>query len=348
MKLPNGYGSVCKIKGNRRKPWRVRATVGWDIDGKQIQKTIGCYETRAKAMQALSAYNRDPSSVDKITFLEIYNLWSKDKYPSLSNSSITSYKRSFKYCSRIHHIPIKDIRLADLQMLVDNSNKNKRTLELLKTLISQVFDYAVKYEYVMPDRHKMVSYVDLSNVPEGEKITRKVFTSTEIEKLLVQKAYIPLILICTGMRIGEYLELTENDIYEDHVKIRKAKTKAGIRDIPLISQIRPYFQLSPYKKYDGFRKQYWNPLMSTLGMDHTIHDTRHTFTSICTENRMDPRILKSILGHKYTDVTGVYTHISLDTKLQAMHSIYESCGLCVSYVEELSLSDTCNNQLFQS
>ena len=29
MKLPNGYGNVSKLSGNRRNPWRVRKTVGF-------------------------------------------------------------------------------------------------------------------------------------------------------------------------------------------------------------------------------------------------------------------------------------------------------------------------------
>ena len=36
MRLPNGYGSIIKNKGNRRKPYQVRITRGWDDDGKQL------------------------------------------------------------------------------------------------------------------------------------------------------------------------------------------------------------------------------------------------------------------------------------------------------------------------
>lgn len=41
MKLPNGYGSVHKLKGKRRKPWRARITDGFVYDlveDKQVQK----------------------------------------------------------------------------------------------------------------------------------------------------------------------------------------------------------------------------------------------------------------------------------------------------------------------
>lgn len=39
MRLPNGYGSVYKLSGNRRNPYAVRITIDWEeCDGKRIQK----------------------------------------------------------------------------------------------------------------------------------------------------------------------------------------------------------------------------------------------------------------------------------------------------------------------
>lgn len=46
MRNPNGYGSVYKLKGNRRKPWIVQKTKGWELNEETcIQKriTIGYY-----------------------------------------------------------------------------------------------------------------------------------------------------------------------------------------------------------------------------------------------------------------------------------------------------------------
>lgn len=40
MKNPNGYGGISKLPGNRRKPYRVRLTAGWQYqtDGKPTAK----------------------------------------------------------------------------------------------------------------------------------------------------------------------------------------------------------------------------------------------------------------------------------------------------------------------
>lgn len=75
MKLPNGYGSVVKMSGKRRKPYMVRKTIGWHLDkgkGRQIQDfiIIGYAETRAEGLKMLAEYNQNPYDVDtaKVTF----------------------------------------------------------------------------------------------------------------------------------------------------------------------------------------------------------------------------------------------------------------------------------------
>ena len=59
MRLPNGYGSVVKMSGKRRKPYMVRKTIGWHLDeakGRQIQdfQIIGYAETRAEGLKMLA------------------------------------------------------------------------------------------------------------------------------------------------------------------------------------------------------------------------------------------------------------------------------------------------------
>ena len=41
MKLPNGYGSVTKLTGNRRRPYMVRITTGFTDEGRQLMKILG-------------------------------------------------------------------------------------------------------------------------------------------------------------------------------------------------------------------------------------------------------------------------------------------------------------------
>ncbi len=54
---PNKAGTVVKLSGKRRKPYCAKITMGRDtITGKQIQKSIGTYETWEEADDALTLY----------------------------------------------------------------------------------------------------------------------------------------------------------------------------------------------------------------------------------------------------------------------------------------------------
>ena len=63
MKLPNGYGSVYKLSGKRRKPYAVVVTKGWDNTGKQIKELIGTARTKPEAFEMLNEYKNNPYDI---------------------------------------------------------------------------------------------------------------------------------------------------------------------------------------------------------------------------------------------------------------------------------------------
>lgn len=108
MKLPNGYGSVKILSGKRRRPWIVTKTIGWEIDestgkAKQKKNIIGYYATRQEGLQALADYNNNPYDIDaaKITFSEVYEKWSEQKFKEISDSNIKGYRAAYKLCSSL-------------------------------------------------------------------------------------------------------------------------------------------------------------------------------------------------------------------------------------------------------
>lgn len=118
MRLPNGFGSVHKLPGNRRNPWRVRKTVGWDTDletgiSKQKYITIGYYATQNEALLALSEYNANPYdiSVNTITFSEVYEKWSKVHFEKIVPSARRTWKSAYSYCKPLYDMKMKDIRV---------------------------------------------------------------------------------------------------------------------------------------------------------------------------------------------------------------------------------------------
>lgn len=346
MRLPNGFGSVYKLSGKRRNPWAARKTTGWSDKGQPIYEFIGYYPSRQEALTALVDYNKDPYDLhhDTITFAEVYEKWSDVHFEKVSHSNINGYKASFKLCEKIKNMKIAEIKLDHLQKVVDESGKNSPTLKKLKILFGLMYDYAVMHEIVSQDKRDMVRYVDISKAGNPNAYDRKPFTNKQIKMIWNAKdsnVYISviLILIYTGVRIGELLSLKKEDVHlsERWFYVKESKTEAGIREVPIAEKIVPFIEYwmqkdcdylicTPDDKpflYRNYYDSYWTPLLETLSLESfTPHCTRHTCVSLLTQAGVDERIIKKIVGHKGQGVTEtVYTHLELPIKLEAINKI---------------------------
>ena len=348
--MPNGFGSVYKLSGKRRKPWVARKTVGWTWN-EDKQKSfpeyifVGYYGTRQEALTALVDYNKDPYDLhhNTITFAEVFDKWSDVHFPKVSDSNVKGYQASYRLCDKIKDMTFVDIKLDHLQNIVDESGKNTPTLKKLKVMFGLMYDYAVRHEIVKQDKREMVRYVDINQAGNPNAYNRKPFNKTQVKTLWKMKdsnVYINVILmmIYSGVRIGELVELKKEDVHleERWFYIRKAKTESGIREVPIAEKIVPFFEYwmnrpcdhlictpddEPFT-YRNFYDSYWTPLMDELSFNHRPHDTRHTCVSLLTEAGVDDRIIKKIVGHKGQGVTEtVYTHLELPIKLEAINRI---------------------------
>ena len=84
MRAPNGFGTVARLSGNRRRPFIIKKVTGWNDKGHPIYEIIGYAATREEGLIILSEYNRDPWDVDraKITLQQLFDLWKEKKAPS--------------------------------------------------------------------------------------------------------------------------------------------------------------------------------------------------------------------------------------------------------------------------
>ena len=360
LKNPNGFGSVFKLSGKRRNPWCARRTTGWNEKGHPIYQVVGYYPTRQDAMIALADFNKDPFDlhIGTITFEEVYDRWSDEHFEKINDKGANDYKAAFNLCHKIHKMKFINIKLDHLQKIVDESGKNTPTLKKLKAMFGLMYDYGVKHEIVNKDKRDMVRYLDISKPGNPNAIDRNPFTKKEVKRLwevVDSNVYITvvLLLIYTGLRIGELLELEKKDIHMDErwFYVKESKTDAGIREVPIAKKIVPFFEYwmkkdceylicTPDEKpftYRNYYDSYWTPLMLQLNMGkvvveedkkepvydgHRPHDTRHTCISLLTEAGVDDRIIKKIVGHKGQGVTQtVYTHLELPIKLEAINKI---------------------------
>ena len=119
MRLPNKFGTISKLSGNRRNPFRARVFEGYTNDGKKIYKNVGYYEKYQDALTALVEYHKNPLDFQPdVTFDELYERWSAVKFEKISQSNINGYKASYKLCESVYKKPLKEIKLAHLQHIV--------------------------------------------------------------------------------------------------------------------------------------------------------------------------------------------------------------------------------------
>ena len=343
MRNPNGFGSVYKLSGKRRKPWAVRKTTGWLLteDGKSYPKYefLGYYERRADAVEALRKANSTFAITNyNATVGELYAAWSAEHFEKVGKGRKACILSSWKKLQPlVSNLKIKDLRL---QQITDLLHKIRPATQCrtAKMILEAIFDYAIRHEMLSPEAKKVMDYVDISDVKiqEDDKIKRRIYTKSEIEwlwKVDDINAKIVLVLIYTGMRSGEMHNLKLSDIHlkERYIDIRKAKTAAGIRQIPvcekIVSLIEDLISHSKSEKLLGGCKNavfydHVQPFLESHGIFHTTHDTRHTFVTRMVEAGVDSRVLKQIVGHASANVTdNVYTHISLAAKLEAVNKL---------------------------
>lgn len=345
MKNPNGYGSITKLKGNRRKPYIVRISSGRIFDNstgkiKLTRSILGYYPTRKEAMQALAEYNTKPYDLKAkgLTLEDIYEMWKKEKFPSLADRSVANYKAAYNYMSTCKDMPIRDLRKAHLQNSINCCSAGYATKKNIRTLYHQLFDYAIQNDIVEKN------YAEFLDIGERvAKIKRTVFTETEIQKLwnnLDRMEYIDtvLILIYSGMRIGELLEMQNCnvDIDKRTMQIVRAKNKSSLRTVPIHDKILPLVErykklektaLVPntdgnYFTYTNYQQKKWKHIMEQLEMSHLPHDTRHTFASLADTADLKKLCIKRIMGHESNDITdSVYTHKDISELLEQINMI---------------------------
>lgn len=266
MKLPNGYGSISKMSGKRRNPFRVRITVGWALEeGRAVQKfkTVGYYKTKQEALDALAEYNRSPYDLDTraMTFEDVYRVWSENYFSTLKSlSSERTVRSAYNYASGLYKMKMRDIRTYHLKECMDKGyviptvgkDKGKKryatanTKTRMKSLFNLIFDYAMEHEIVDKNYARMFNLdEDIIAQKTKDKKPTIPFNNDELKLLWdnvnkVQFVDMILIGIYSGWRPQEMaiLELKDIDL-DKNIMFGGMKTDAGKnRFVPIHPLIR--------------------------------------------------------------------------------------------------------------
>ena len=267
-------------------------------------------------------------------------------YYSIVNSKIIPFFKDFK----IININEKII-LEFTKYLKEQSLGNKRIKDILLVL-KQFLDYKdinIKVELPKVPYNKITT---LSN-NEIKIIENAAINSNDI------KIFAILLVLFTGIRIGELCALKWKDIdlenkmihisktlirvknkdfkskYKTKIILDTPKTQNSIRDIPINETILPYFK--KFKKDNNCylltsnntfitTKEYYifylNFLKSLSIKKYKFHILRHTFATRSLLCGVDIKSLSEILGHSSIKTTlDLYVHITNNEKLFQLNKL---------------------------
>lgn len=328
-------GNISELSGNRRRPFRVRKTIGYNEKGYQIYETVGYYATYVEAQEALFEYNKDPYDLSKkdTTLKDLLDLWLAEQKEEIAPNSLRSWVSARKNLISIEEQKLSNIRTTHLQKIVDEIQTTS-TKTKVKSLMNNIYKYAIGLDLGSKNYAEAIKTV---NGTETKK-DKNPFTDKEI-KLIYDKrgtdqVYdMVLILLFTGMRPTELMTLNKETIFLDKdIIIGGIKTPSGIdRTIPISRHIKPILEhyMNNGKKYLFYnaRKSRYNyhNLQEAVRNEfsHTSHECRHTFSSNFYRTNVDRVTIKKIVGHKTKgDITEtVYVHKNDEELKEAMREL---------------------------
>lgn len=231
-------------------------TVGRKPDGKLKRKTIYA-KTIRELEQKAADYERQLrhgtlSTNEKMTFGELAAVWLNECKPQIGPTTRAMYKGILEthLLLELSAYKLKDLKTHHLQAIINRlaeSGKSESTMKKVKLAAVQILKVALDNDIIY--RNVFVNV----DVPKTTAAMRRPLT--EKEKLLITQTYaghrmgIPaLLLLYCGLRRGELIALTWNDISVKHktVTVNKAaifahnkgeikdpKSQSGIRTIPI-------------------------------------------------------------------------------------------------------------------
>lgn len=309
-----------------------------------VDRTYYTFEQVYKEWSDLYYPTKEEIEIEKNTHIR-----AKGKF---TRSHMANYRAAYNKCEKLYNIPYRNLRTVDFEAIINTQTGSSTKIKMFKLLFQQLDNYASQKDVIEKGFAQFIN-IELKQPKKPvyendfealEKSNRKPFSYDEIDSIwnaddcLVKD--ILLILMYTGMRIEELLFLHNNTInLKENYLIAGLKTENGKnRVIPIHNKIKyiirkyyednnDYFIRTNGKKvvkrlsYQTYHT-YFKNFMKELEMEHTTHDTRHTFRSELDRLNVKERIIDLILGHRSSE-TGrrVYTHKTIEELEKAVNLV---------------------------
>jgi len=325
--------SIHKIQGKKGISWKVRHR----FNGRQFSTT---FRTKGAAQRFESELDIDRDGIRgltrdqrKITFAELAASWTRLKDPE--HATRTKMRRDQilrdHLLPKLGDLPIRNIKTSHFRELLAGWREQGLAPYSIRNHIAlarPIFKMAIEDGIITKDPTAGLKF---AITPRRASI---VLSQNDCHTLLlnIDDAYRPAFytLLATGVRISELISLKVGDVDFGNkvLRIRKSKTKFGIRDIALSTndlavlraEIRrwshlgggadaPLFCSERGKQlhYRNMRERVLIPVIRRSGLPRfTFHDLRRTHATMLVAAGMDPKVVQQRMGHASIETTLKY------------------------------------------
>ena len=252
---------MAKTKKREDKRYEKKITVGRNADGSL--RRISVYGTTKKELERkVAEIETDLErgiflSTETVTFGAVAENWITFFKPLISEKMRLRYKGIIDgHLKPLEEMKVKDLRPMHLQRIINEMAKAgyaQKSMQMVKQTASQVLDHAMQNDLVYRNVFEKLK------VPHVESVPREPITAEQRDLILRtwkgHRMGVPaLIMLYCGLRRGEMLALLWTDIDfkaktlsvskaadmpTNATTVKKPKTKAGTRLVPIPDAIMP-------------------------------------------------------------------------------------------------------------
>lgn len=319
-----------------------------DWTGKRRQTCKRGFKTQREAKEYESAFLNRLSHSSDITFSNMADLYLEDMEVRLKPTTLATKRYIIEqklkpYFGSFKLYDIDTITVLNWQRELLNYRNEKGEpfaptyLKTIQEQLSCLFNYAIKHYGMSKNPCRIAGSIGKQKAGERPIWTREqydIFSKAE-KKPAMKLAFD--ILFYTGIRCGELLALTGEDVLPDHSldinknyqvvdgvemflvpKTERSKRKVSIPDF-LYDEIQQYisalYEFQPEDRIFYFTKSALSVeirrVADRVGLPRiTVHDLRHSHASLLISMGVDIKAISERLGHESVKITwDTYAHL---------------------------------------
>jgi integrase len=340
--------------------WVGQVEAGRTANGRRRRARV-VRRRRADVLEAMDQLRRDAQqgiTGDRTRTLGAYLDWWLDDVVAgtVSPESLRQYRKCVnRIVPHIGHVRLVKLNATHIQALARELGRryprSPATRSSTLATLRRALRWAVGAQLIPRNPAEHVGAVRTASVKVDDALTadeaRAVLRSAADD---VELGAFWWLALTYGMRLGELLDLRWSDITDNDLTVRRSKTRAGVRTLPLIPEAKRVLQehrnrsrVSHLASIEGlvFPSPYgtrrtqqrvrtdWNHLLRQAGIRHIcrncdsddpcsssirrFHVSRHTAATLLLEAGVPLEVVSAILGHSTIGVTAdIYTKIRSD------------------------------------